>query len=265
MFNPKPPLPPGEGWGEGILPPVLNLPSVDILFEEGPLLAVLKPPGLLTQSPPGIDSLEHRIKAILKAREGLPGDVYLGVPHRLDRPVSGVMVFTTTSRAARRVSKQFERRDVEKVYWACTAGHVTPESGTWTDYIRKIPGEPRAQIVAADDPEARIAILHYRLLGRTEFGSWLEIRLETGRTHQVRIQASTRGWPLLGDTYYGSGVPFGAQFDDERLRAIALHARALTLDHPMGRRRLQLVAPVSPDWLAVGLPTAAAIRHDPDN
>lgn len=240
------------------------MPGFEVLYEDAALLAVLKPAGLLTQAPSGIDSLEARIKQYLKQRDAKPGNVYLGVPHRLDRPVSGVMVFAKHSRAARRISKQFERRDVQKVYWACTQGTVEPREGTWRDYLRKIPGEPKAQVVPPNDPEARHAVLHYRTLGMSRFGSWLEIRLETGRTHQVRIQAASRGWPLLGDAYYEAEVPFGAPQDDERLRPIALHARSLALSHPMTRHPFTIAAPVTSDWLAVGLPawtSHATVAH----
>lgn len=233
-------------------------PDFEILHEDDAVLGVVKPAGLLTQAPPGIDSLESRIKRWLQAQSPAEKPVYLGVPHRLDRPVSGAMIFTKHSRAARRISKQFERRSVEKVYWACTQAIVEPAAGTWRDFIRKIPGEPKAQIVPEDDPEAKLGVLHYTTLGRSTHGSWLEIRLETGRTHQVRIQASSRGWPLLGDDYYGATIPFGEQFADERLRAIALHARSLTLDHPMLRVPLALVAPISDAWLSIGLPTDTA-------
>src|SRR5689334_12976722 len=113
------------------------MPGFDILYEQGPCLVVNKPPGLLTQAPPGIDSLELRVKRFLKAREHQPGNVYLGVPHRVDRPVSGVIVLAKHVRAARRLSEQFEARTVRKIYWALVEGHVTPESGTWTDQLKK--------------------------------------------------------------------------------------------------------------------------------
>ncbi len=204
-----------------------------ILYEEGPCLVVNKPPGLLTQAPPGIDSLELRIKNFLKLR-GHPYDfVYLGVPHRLDRPASGAIVFCTKRRAARRLAEQFEQRLVNKIYWACVEGHVAPQTGDWQDYIRKAPGNPQAEILAPGLPQARLAVLHYRVLGTGPWGSWLEVRLETGRTHQVRIQAASRGHPLLGDAQYGSTIPFGPQHEDRRLRAIALHARTLEFKHPM--------------------------------
>jgi RluA family pseudouridine synthase len=228
--------------------------SVEILYEQGPCLVVNKPAGLLTQAPPGIDSLELRLKDLSRARRSKEGNVYLGVPHRLDRPASGAMVFAWHARAARRLSDQFERRDVQKTYWCCVSGVVEPASGTWTDFLRKVPGEPLAQVVAENDPEARLAILHYRTLGETSHGSWLEINLETGRTHQVRIQAASRGYAVVGDATYGSQVPFDAYFAEDRLRGIALHARVLAFRHPMTGEPVSITAPTSASWAALGLP-----------
>ena len=229
-------------------------PGFTILYEQGPCLGILKPAGVLTQAPPGIDSLEARIKAFLKTRDNKPGNIYLGVPPRLDRPVSGVMLFARHARAARRISEQFEGRLIRKTYWCCVEGIVTPESGTWADSLRKVYGQPRAEIVAADHPDARPAVLHYRTLGHTPHGSMLEIELETGRTHQVRIQAASRGHAVLGDAFYGSQIPFGQPFDDERLRAIALHARRLAFRHPMTQEPVDLTAPLSAEWDGMGLP-----------
>ncbi len=226
---------------------------LDILYEQGPMLAINKPAGLATQAPPGIDSLELRIKAFFKEREQKPGKVYLGVPHRLDRAVSGVIVFARHVRAARRISEQFEGRLVRKLYWACVEGHVSPAEGTWRDALIKVYGHPRAEVVAQEHPAARAAVLHYRTLGQTPHGSWLQIELETGRTHQVRVQAASRGHPVLGDTLYGSQVTFGEEFEDERLRAIALHARELGLQHPMTRDPVTVVAPVPAAWEALGI------------
>jgi 23S rRNA pseudouridine1911/1915/1917 synthase len=221
----------------------------EILFEESHCLVVGKPSGVATQAPPGIDSLETRIKTFLGQRSGSPDRVYLGIPHRLDRPASGAMVFGTNRRATQRLSKQFERREVRKVYWACVAGTPTPSEGTWQDHLRKVYGHPLAEVVPPDHPEAKIAILHYRTLATTAWGSWLEIELETGRTHQIRIQAASRGFPLLGDAQYGSTIPFGPQYEDERLRAIALHSRILEFRHPMGDKRpISVTAPVPNYW-----------------
>jgi 23S rRNA pseudouridine1911/1915/1917 synthase len=220
----------------------------EILYEEGPCLVVCKPPGLPTQAPPGIDSLEVRIEAFLKQRDDPPHDVYLGVPHRLDRPASGAMVFGTRRRATQKLARQFEHRQVKKLYWACVEGRPDPPEGVWQDYLRKVYGKPQAEIVPADHPEARLAVLRYRTLLSADWGSWLEIELETGRTHQVRIQAASRGHPVLGDFQYGSKIPFGPQHADERLRAIALHARTLAFQHPTSKQWISVTAPAPEFW-----------------
>jgi 23S rRNA pseudouridine1911/1915/1917 synthase len=226
-------------------------PGFEILYEEGPCLVVCKPPGLPTQAPPGIDSLEVRVKAFLKRRDNPPHDVYLGVPHRLDRPASGAIVFATRRRAAHKLARQFEYREVKKLYWACVAGWPDPPAGTWQDYLRKVYGKPQAEVVPADHPEARLAVLHYRTLLAADWGAWLEIELETGRTHQIRIQAASRGHPVLGDFQYGSQTPFGPQHTDERLRAIALHARTLVFEHPTSKQRISATAPAPEFWPGV--------------
>jgi 23S rRNA pseudouridine1911/1915/1917 synthase len=219
-----------------------------ILFEEGPCLAVCKPPGLPTQAPPGIDSLEVRIRAFLEDGDHPPCEVYLGIPHRLDRPASGAMVFATRRRAAHKLSKQFENRSVKKLYWACVEGQVDPPEGTWQDSLRKVYGKPLAEVVPPDHPEAKAAVLHYRTLASADWGSWLEIQLETGRTHQIRIQAASRGHPILGDSQYGAKTLFGPQYDDERLLAIALHARMLEFEHTKSKERIVVTAPTPAFW-----------------
>lgn len=220
----------------------------EILYENGPVIIALKPAGLLTQSPPGIDSLEDRIKEYVRKALGRTGKVYLGVPHRLDRPASGVMVFARNVRAARRISEQFEARQVEKTYWALVEGSVEENEGLWIDYIRKIPGQAHAELADRDFPGGRKAVLRYRVKGRYDWGTWLEIELETGRTHQVRVQCAARGHPILGDAEYGSAVLFGEQHEDARLNAIALHARSLKLLHPKDWEPITVVGPVSKDW-----------------
>lgn len=221
---------------------------VDVLWEDGPALVVLKPAGVLTQAPPGIDNLETQIREFLKQRDGRTGNIYLGIPHRLDRPASGALVFGKHVRATRRLADQFEARTVRKIYWACTQGFVEPESGTWIDHMRKVHGRPHAEMLPADDPTAQRAVLHYRTLARQPHGSWLEIELETGRTHQIRLQAASRGYPLLGDEQYGATTLFGEPFDDARLRAIALHARTLGFQHPVTREPVEVTAPTAAAW-----------------
>ena len=149
------------------------------------------------------------------------------MPHRLDRPVSGVMVFATHVKAARRLSEQFEGRLVRKTYWALVAGVVEPAEGTWTDYVCKVEGEPRSIVVDRQHPEGRIAILHYRVVGRHAHGSCLQIELETGRTHQIRVQAAARGYPLLGDDLYGCACR-SAPSRSTSAGWISLHARSLS-------------------------------------
>jgi RluA family pseudouridine synthase len=225
-----------------------------ILYLSGPCMVFCKPAGLLTQAPPGIDSLEARVKDWIRAREQKTGNVYLGVPHRLDRPVSGAIVFARHSRAARWISKQFEERSVYKTYWACVEGTPDPASGTWNDRLRKVPSQPRVLVVGESDPEGRPAVLHYRTRGRWAGGSWLEIELETGRNHQIRVQCASRGFPVLGDAMYAARLPFGRQYEDQRLLSIALHARGLAFNHPMTREPVAVAAPVPADWRSLELP-----------
>ena len=229
------------------------MPGFDILHEDSDCLVVNKPGGLLTQAPVGIDSLEFRIKRFFQERGDNLGEIYLGVPHRLDRPASGVIVFAKHIRAARKISRQFERRQVEKTYWALVEGTVEPDEATWTDLVKKIEGEPRTIVVDANDPEGRLAILHYRVLKRLPSRSLLEIELETGRTHQIRVQCASRGHPLFGDSLYGSKQPFGPWSDDERQRLIGLHARQLRFLHPTTRQPLEITAPLPAVWEEVGM------------
>ncbi len=223
----------------------------EILYERGGCLVVNKPPGVLTQAPPGIDSLEVRIKTYLGGGSG-PDGVYLGVPHRLDRPATGAIIFGKAPRITRKLGEQFEKRRVHKLYWACVEGYMAAESGRWEDLLYKVAGEPRAEVVAAGHPEGRHAALRFRVLKTFDWGAWLEIELETGRTHQIRVQAASRGHPVLGDKQYGSGVAFGPQFEDARLQAIALHARSLTFRDPDMRQSVAVQAPLADYWPRLG-------------
>lgn len=234
------------------------MPEPRLLLDAGPLFAVWKPPGVAVQAPAEFRSLEAEMKDWLRRREAKPGNVYLGVPHRLDRPVSGVILFTRHVRAARKVSTQFEQRTVRKIYWACVDGIVEPATGVWTDRLKKVYGKPKTEVVGPDDPLGRDAVLRYRTLGRTAGGrTWLEIELETGRTHQIRIQAASRGHAVLGDAFYGSHSTFGPQTADDRARHIALHARSIALLHPMTAAPLEITAPLPSSWRELGLPLAA--------
>src|SRR5579885_2170715 len=129
-----------------------------ILYEDNHCLAVAKPAPLLTQGvPPGIPTLESLVKAYLKEKYHKPGNVYLGIPHRLDRPVSGVVVFARNTKAARRLAEQFQERRVHKVYWALVEGAVEPEEGVWEDWLLKHPEQARSERVDPETPGARHA------------------------------------------------------------------------------------------------------------
>lgn len=233
----------------------MQMGQVDVLYRQGPTLVVLKPAGLLTQAPPGIDSVECRLRNLLAGELARPAsEVYLGVPHRLDRPVSGPLLFALAKPAARKLSRQFERRQVHKLYWAAVAGQVTPSEGAWLDWMRKVPGEPRGELVDATHPEAQQAVLHYRVLCQGPLWSCLEIRLETGRTHQIRVQSSARGHAVLGDTLYGSTIPFGPPTDDLREQQIALHGRELGFTDPTTKRPVLIRAPLPCSWEALAMP-----------
>ncbi|MCI0463343.1 MAG: RluA family pseudouridine synthase [Gemmataceae bacterium] len=246
-----------------------------ILFEDNHCLAVAKPAGLLTQAPPGVPSLEAQVKAYLKGRYQKAGQVYLGIPHRLDRPVSGVVLFARQTRSAQRLAEQFQTRQVVKVYWAAVEGEVQPEEGVWEDWLRKLPEQARAERAEPGEPDARHALLSYRRLAPCAGGTLLELRPRTGRMHQLRVQAALRGWPIRGDALYGATLPFGPPCqaaslaeaaqpagrlrslggagslagDLPRDRAIALHARSLTFLHPIRYEALTVTAPLPPSWL----------------
>ncbi|MFM8250990.1 MAG: RluA family pseudouridine synthase [Planctomycetota bacterium] len=236
---------------------MLDLNQWQLLHEDGPCLVVFKPAGLLTQAPPGIDNLELRVKRFLQQREGKAHNLYLALVHRLDRPVSGALVMARHVRAAQRLSSQFEQRTVRKTYWAIVSGHVGQSGGaegTWVDWLRKVPGEARSEVVESSQPEGQEAILHYRVLSHGWHQeapySWLEIELETGRTHQIRLQCSHHGHPLWGDELYGSRWTFGPASDDQRARWIGLHARLLEFRHPMHTQPVSITAPLPAAWQA---------------
>jgi 23S rRNA pseudouridine1911/1915/1917 synthase len=225
-----------------------------ILFEDNHCLAVAKPAGLLTQGvPAGLPTLEGWAKSYLKERHAKAGNVYLGVPHRLDRPVSGVVLFARNSKAAARLAEQFQRHQVTKVYWAAIEGDVPEPEGVWEDWLRKLPDEARTECVATDEPGAKHAILEYRRLRELPGGCLLELRPRTGRMHQLRVQAASRGLPIRGDEQYGAKTAFGPPAESPRDRPIALHARSLTFLHPIRYEPVTVVAPLPEAWRELGI------------
>lgn len=227
----------------------------DILLEDGPLIAVNKPAGLLTQGVPhGHPTLEAWVKEYLRRKYSKPGNVYLGVPHRLDRPVSGIVVFAKNSKAAARLAEQFRERSVRKFYLAVTERIPDQPAGRLTDWLLKDAVAAHVSIVAAETEGAREAVLDYRILTQHAGRALLEIELQTGRMHQIRVQLASRGWNIVGDLQYGATLdPDTAATYDRLVTPIALHARRLSLSHPVRYDRIELEAPVPPDWMRYGL------------
>lgn len=217
--------------------------TLDILYIDNHLLVVNKPAGLLSQGDETGDADLLTIgKAYLKERFEKPGNVFLGLVHRLDRPSSGVMVLARTSKAAARLSEQFRKREPEKVYLALVQGHLA-DDGRFEDHLLK--QDRTVRVVGAGEAGAKKAVLEYAVGAR---GTWngrpvtlAEIRLRTGRAHQIRVQFSSRGHPLVGDLRYGADV----EFDGANL---ALHACALTIDHPTRNEPMTFKAPPPDSW-----------------
>jgi 23S rRNA pseudouridine1911/1915/1917 synthase len=229
-------------------------PPLEILLDDAPVLAVNKPAGLLTQGvPQGIPSLEAQVKSHLKERFNKRGNVYLGIPHRLDRPVSGVIVFARNSKSARRLAEQFQQRQVRKLYWTVTENAPKPPDGTLHDWLRKLPAEARTEVVAENTPSARECLLNYHTIARTGDRALIEVELITGRMHQIRIQFASRGWHLIGDLLYGAQTRLAEdRSENPRDRPIALHARSLTFLHPVRYQPITVIAPVPAAWSALG-------------
>ncbi len=228
-----------------------RFPALDpawVLYEDAHLIAVNKPAPLLTQAPPGVPNLEALVKASIKAKYAKPAGVYLGVPHRLDRPVSGVIVFARNTKAAQRVHKQFEERTPKKTYWAVVDGVPSPPAAEWEDWVRKVPEESRLERVGVGDAGAKLASLGVRVLTEVAGGSVVELSPRTGRMHQLRAQCGWRGHPVWGDAAYGSRIEFGPPAELPRDRVIALHARELIFEHPFTRQPLTVTAPVPEYW-----------------
>jgi 23S rRNA pseudouridine1911/1915/1917 synthase len=224
----------------------MQFPPLDVLYEDNHVLAVSKPARLATMGvPEGQPSLLTVAKSWIKERYAKPGNVYLGVVSRLDAPVTGVVLLARTSKAANRLSQQFRSREVEKVYWAITEGAVDPPQGRLVHWLVAHGRHRRMLIVGPTIEGAKEAVLSYRRLRMLGANSLLEVRLETGRKHQIRIQLADRGSAILGDRKYGAHVKFPL--------GIALHARRVTFQHPVRDERITIEAPVPEVWTTYGV------------
>ncbi len=217
---------------------------IPTLFEDNHCLALDKPAGLLAQGDiTGDRSVVDLARDDLRQRYAKPGNVYVGLIHRLDRPVSGVILLAKTSKAAARLSAQFHDRIVEKRYLALVEGTPKDEEGEWSDSLRKDQASNRVEVVALGSGD--LATLAYRVLGRTRGQSLIELRPTTGRGHQLRVQLASRGLPIVGDRKYGARSSLKAADGGFR---IALHAAGLVFNHPTRGDRVELLSPMPLDW-----------------
>ncbi len=214
---------------------------LEVLYEDNHLLVVNKPAML-----PTMGVAEENPSLLMVAKEYVrrtydkPGNVYLGIVSRLDAPVTGLVLLAKTSKAAARLSEAFRLRRVKKSYLAVVEGSPAPSTALLEHYLRKDERHRKVHATHQACPGAQLARLEYRALSHGDAMSLLEIELETGRKHQIRVQLAKIGHPILGDRKYGSGLPLAS--------GIALHAHRLELEHPVRREVLTLEAPIPSVW-----------------
>jgi 23S rRNA pseudouridine1911/1915/1917 synthase len=211
--------------------------DIQVLFEDNHLIAVNKPAGWLVQGDEtGDKPLSEFVKEYVKVRYKKPGAVFLGVIHRLDRPVSGTVIFARTSKGLSRMNELFKKREIKKTYWAIVEDRPEPMEGRLEHYIVK---DKNRNIAKAYDSQrinaAKKAILNYKLLGEIGSHHLLEIDLKTGRPHQIRVQLSKIGHPIRGDIKYGFHSP-------NQDGCIHLHCRSMEFIHPVKNEPVKITA-----------------------
>jgi len=215
-------------------------PRWPVIFEDNHLLALFKPAGLLAQGDrSGAVSLLELAKGWLKERHAKPGRVFLGLVHRLDRPVAGVMLFARTSKAAARLSAQFRCGTIQKTYLAVVEGTPDPSKGNLSNHIER--QRLSCRILSEPTSRSREARLRYRLIDSTRNRSLLQVAPETGRRHQIRLQLSHAGHAIVGDVRYGA-------VSSLKDRQIALLAREIIVMHPTLNTPLRLACPLPAGW-----------------
>lgn len=213
-----------------------NLPDLNILYLDNHLIAVCKPAGMLTQADDsGEISLMDKVRDWIKKEYKKPGNVFLGLVHRLDRPVSGVVMFGRTSKGASRISEQFRQKTTKKVYRALVEGTPKPQQARLKHYLRK-EKSLKSTVFPRLTTDAKEALLDYEVLETFANTSLIEIHLHTGRFHQIRAQLSFIGHPIIGDKKYGASsmLPKGR---------IALHAQRILFNHPTSKEEVIIEAP----------------------
>ncbi len=217
----------------------LKLP-VEILYEDNHLMVINKRVSDIVQGDQtGDSSLDRILKEYIKVRDGKPGEVFLGIPHRLDRPVSGVMVYTKTSKALSRMAQLFKDKEVEKIYHAVVEKCPTPESGVLEHYLTRNTRQNKSYVHDREVPGSKWARLSYRRISSSDRYHLLEVQLETGRHHQIRAQLAAVGSIIKGDRKYGARRT-------NKNGGISLHARRISFIHPVRKEPLLVEAPYPP-------------------
>jgi len=215
-----------------------NINILEVLYEDNHIIAVNKTNHDLCQGDKTNDvSLDKKIKDYLKIKYNKPGDAFIGVVHRLDRPVSGVVLYAKTSKALSRLNKMFQNGEVTKIYWAIVRNRPKKNEGTLTHYLIKNTAKNKSYAYEYKRVGAKLAILHYRLIGESDLYYLLEITLETGRHHQIRAQLAAINCPIKGDLKYGYPR-------SNKEGGISLHARCIRFVHPVTKEDIEIVAPV---------------------
>ena len=216
---------------------------MSVLYEDNHLIIVNKSCGEIVQADTTGDvPLEQTVKDYLKKKYDKPGEVFLGVVHRVDRPVSGIVVFARTTKAQLRLNRMLQERQIKKTYWAIVSNLPPEKDGTLIHYITRNTKTNRSYAHPKDCPKSKKAILHYRHVASSDRYHLLEIDLETGRHHQIRCQLAAIGCPIRGDLKYGypRSNPNGG---------ISLHARQMQFIHPVKDEEINLTAPLPDDTL----------------
>ena len=217
---------------------------LEIIYEDNHLIAINKRPGDLVQGDKtGDNTLTDQVKDYIKKKYNKPRGVFLGLIHRLDRPTSGLILFAKTSKALRRINKQFKDRKTQKKYWAIIDKSFDSNSGTLTHWLKRNPKMNKSFANNEEVNDSKKAILHYKKIIKLRKYCVLEIDLETGRHHQIRSQLSFIGFPVKGDLKYNAK----RKNPDA---SIDLHARSLTINHPTTKKKITFLAspPIKPQW-----------------
>lgn len=211
---------------------------MDVLYEDNHIIIVNKAPGEIVQGDKTGDTpLSETVKEYLKVKYNKPGNVFVGVTHRLDRPTSGVVVFAKTSKALSRLNEMFKKGDVKKTYWAIVKNRLPAEEGTLTHFLVRNEKQNKSYAYEKEKGNSKKAILEYRLKGASVNYFLVEVNLKTGRHHQIRCQLAKIGCPIRGDLKYG----FNRSNPDG---SICLHARHIEFIHPVSKLQISVDAPV---------------------